>query len=480
MVGRFHGTPYLRAERGLGTRRVQNCNLAGELDAAGMALEDTLGQSARRLDLARFRQRRRAYIEAAGAVPAATPMWIGRAGWLADAQRWVLGDGAAVLRGRLAPEKFLTLCRAAARYADSATGRHMAATAKTLARDSGYSVRTVGTWRKLLAESGLGVLARQGCGGGGRPNRAPVWHLISRPEQGTCHLPPSRRDRRLSPVKNYSPSAQARTKPSSTPPKTSPPQRRWAPQRPPRPLALQRLAATLVAQCQGLHPGHIGSVCDAIRGAGIDATAVTAAQIRGALDADMRETGCRWPDQITRPGAFLRYRLNRVSARLDALTQASTGGGCAAAGGLEEGTGQRPADPAVRAAAMAAIPAVGPRTRPTSASDERDATETARCDLCDDNGMRGMHLCDHIDHAAAAKRGMDTIRRAMGWDQRTRPVLQSRNTARTETVVSEHVCEICGTTVEQRPSERHAPLCAACSAVMDRDAMEVADVPVIA
>jgi len=464
LEGRFHGTPYPRAERGLGTRRVQNCNLADELDAAGLALEDTLRQSARQLDRARFRQRRRAYIEAAGAVPATVPMWTGRAAWLADAQLWTLLDGDAVLRGRMRPHVFLALCEAASRYADSATGRNMAATAAALARDAGYSERTVSTWRAVLAESGLGVLARQGSGGSGRPNRVPVWHLVSRAgvaQPRTCDLPSLRSSRGSSHLENNSPSAHTRSKHSATTrPGSSPPRRRRAPQRPPRPLPLQRLAGELAAAMHGLDRGHIGAVCDAIRQAGIDPAAVTAAQIRVALDADMRETGWSWPDQITRPGAFLRYRLSRISGRLDALIQASTGGGCAAAGSLEEGSRQRPADPAVRAAAMAAIP--------------------ARCDLCDDHGMRGMYVCDHIDHASVAKRGMDMIRRAMGWDQRTRAVLQSRNTARTETVVSEHACEICGTAVEWRSSERDARLCAACSAVMDRDGTEVSGVPVVA
>lgn len=37
------------------------------------------------------------------------------------------------------------------------------------------------------------------------------------------------------------------------------------------------------------------------------------------------------------------------------------------------------------------------------------------CDLCDANGDRGGHPCDHVDWAAAAKRGMAMIRHAMGW-----------------------------------------------------------------
>jgi hypothetical protein len=44
-----------------------------------------------------------------------------------------------------------------------------------------------------------------------------------------------------------------------------------------------------------------------------------------------------------------------------------------------------------------------------------DPYEIADCEHCDDRGMRGMYACDHIDHAAAASRGMALIRREMGW-----------------------------------------------------------------
>ena len=46
-----------------------------------------------------------------------------------------------------------------------------------------------------------------------------------------------------------------------------------------------------------------------------------------------------------------------------------------------------------------------------------DRYSIENCGLCDDEGKRigGMHRCDHIDHARAAKRGMDLIREAMGW-----------------------------------------------------------------
>ena len=55
---------------------------------------------------------------------------------------------------------FWDLCVVAGRYADRATERNMAATAEMLER-------AVSRGRTLLAESGLGALARQGSGGGG-------------------------------------------------------------------------------------------------------------------------------------------------------------------------------------------------------------------------------------------------------------------------------------------------------------------------
>lgn len=35
------------------------------------------------------------------------------------------------------------------------------------------------------------------------------------------------------------------------------------------------------------------------------------------------------------------------------------------------------------------------------------------CPLCDDTGIRNGFPCDHIDHAAAARRGMTLIRAAL-------------------------------------------------------------------
>lgn len=47
-----------------------------------------------------------------------------------------------------------------------------------------------------------------------------------------------------------------------------------------------------------------------------------------------------------------------------------------------------------------------------------EMVDRAECELCDDQGIRlnGFDRCDHIDHGAAAKRGMDMIRETMGWN----------------------------------------------------------------
>ena len=39
------------------------------------------------------------------------------------------------------------------------------------------------------------------------------------------------------------------------------------------------------------------------------------------------------------------------------------------------------------------------------------------CQLCDRDGIRNGFPCDHTDHADAARRGMNMIRQAMGWNR---------------------------------------------------------------
>jgi len=49
-------------------------------------------------------------------------------------------------------------------------------------------------------------------------------------------------------------------------------------------------------------------------------------------------------------------------------------------------------------------------------ADEYDRMcEIVECELCDDHGKRGMFVCDHIDYASTARRGIAAVRAAMGW-----------------------------------------------------------------
>lgn len=219
----------------------------------------------------------------------------------------------------------MTVAEVLAQFSDSADGRHCAVTNRTAAQLAGCSERTVSTVRSILAASGFAVLAHQGCGGGGRPHRVAVWHLIGRrppvDRSVVCELPPSRRDRGLSHPAGNKPKT-ARTRAGKI---ASNKAKRSRHGRPPRPLPLQRLAADLVSQTQGLANGHIGAICDVLSAAGIDPNRITAQRIRRLLEADMRERGWSWPDEIERPAAFLAYGLNRISDKLTSSPSVEVG-----------------------------------------------------------------------------------------------------------------------------------------------------------
>lgn len=81
----------------------------------------------------------------------------------------------------------------------------------------------------------------------------------------------------------------------------------------PRPIALQRAAAQLIAHTPALRtPGHAGRICDVLGAAGIDTTRWTGRGIARALTEDTETRGWTWPAHIARPGAFLRWRLAQI------------------------------------------------------------------------------------------------------------------------------------------------------------------------
>ncbi len=278
-------------------------------------------------------ERRRGWVERAGACGPRAPMWTSRSSWLDGLQRWAqspaLGQLCTEQRVSITATTLLSIAGVMAEHADHATGRHVAVTRATIAARVGCDVRTITAAWRVLRASQWAVEAQRGHGSPGTPSvgrRPSVYHLVPRREARPAsprpvhdpvqdfHLPPSGGLSLLTPVGRNSPSGRASAPAHEDSRKgfktraVCPPRRST-----PRPLATQRLAAALVAAAHGLDRVHIGTICDALTAAGIDPLVWTAQDITDALNADMRARGATWPDHITNPGAFLSSRLRRLT-----------------------------------------------------------------------------------------------------------------------------------------------------------------------
>ena len=253
-------------------------------------------------------------------------MWTSRAGWLDGLRQWAqspaLGQLCAEERVSITSATLLSIAAVMAEHADHATGRHVAVTRATIASRVGCDVRTITAAWRVLRVSQWAVEAQRGHGSPGTPSigrRPSVYHLVprrdprpvTRPVVHDFHLPPSGGVSSFSPVGSYSPSGRASApahRISDNTPRQARPWRTTA-----RPLAIQRLAAGLVAITHGLDRAHIGTICDALTAAGIDPTVWSAHAVNEKLNTDMRARGLTWPDHIANPGAFLHSRLRRLS-----------------------------------------------------------------------------------------------------------------------------------------------------------------------
>lgn len=275
----------------------------------------------------KIRKARREWIVRVGESPAELPMWTSRDGWLTEVSGWLATDDglAECARLHIRPERVLRAAVVLAAHADHATGRNCAVSNATVAAGAGCSERTVTNARVVLGTSGLAVEIQRGTGSKTTPGygrRPSVWHLISRPTpvsktvamKNVCELPPSRRDRRISPERSQSPSARKRARGIKPDTHTSSPKRdrRCAP----RPLHVQLLAAEILHNRPiGLDRGHIGRICDALTNSGLDLTAWTAKALLAALNADMKTRGWDWPNHVKNPSAFLKSRLQLLPVR---------------------------------------------------------------------------------------------------------------------------------------------------------------------
>ncbi|WP_264065529.1 rep protein [Mycolicibacterium komossense] len=271
-------------------------------------------------------ERRREWVQRAGACAPRAPMWTSRAGWLDGLRQWAHSPAFSQVcteeRVSITAATLLSIATVMAEHADHATGRHVAVTRATIASRVGCDVRTITAAWRVLRVSQWAVEAQRGHGSPGTPStgrRPSVYHLVprrearpvTRPVVHDFHLPPSGGVSSFSPVGSYSPSGHA-SAPAHRIPDNKPRQARpWRTTA--RPLAIQRLAAGLVAITYGLDRTHIGAICDALTAAGIDPTVWSARAINDKLNTDMRARGLTWPDHIANPGAFLHSRLRRLS-----------------------------------------------------------------------------------------------------------------------------------------------------------------------
>lgn len=325
----------------------------------------------------------RGWIERAGANAPRAPMWTSRESWLTAVSTWAHTSGftacCEAAGVSITSSTVLAIARVMAAHADHASGRHCAVTRATIAETVGCDVQTVTRAWRLLRTAGWAVEAQRGHGSPGTPaagRRPSVYHLVPRRSSmrtvGNVYLPPEAGFSSFTPVGSSSPRARERAEKMSLIENRP---RRGRGAAPPRPLAVQQLAAVLARDCHGLDRGHIGAVCDVLIAVGVDPAHWSARAIRARLEADMRARGGTWPDRIERPAAFLASRLRRLDWQPPATAGDPTAGAVA---GPERPANRpaataataAPATPAQRAAHRARIDtaiAAARRTRATAA-----------------------------------------------------------------------------------------------------------------
>lgn len=124
---------------------------------------------------------RRDWIVRAGCVPAGTPMWPSRDGWLDDLATWLDTDeGRAACARKVRVQMVLRVAEALAAHADHDTGRHCAVTNAVIAQATGCTPRTVSTVRGIVRDGGFAAEVHRGTGSAATPSttrRPSVWHL---------------------------------------------------------------------------------------------------------------------------------------------------------------------------------------------------------------------------------------------------------------------------------------------------------------
>lgn len=295
------------------------------------------------------------------ATAAVTPAWTSRRAWMAQVEHAVNTDAghAACRANKTTPDTVLRHAAVYATHVDSATGRGLTASRKTLASQVGMSPKAEQRARNVLSALELIVTAAVG------RTLTTVEHLAAALHHGTsqsraastlhlstprhlAHIRPAPSKRAKARISPAATRAKGRTKATAENPRSTPetaptssknrdhlslsgfsPEyfslsdvthqtrtraRRRDDAKMPRPLHLQRAAAQLLHEAPGLRGvTHIGSVCAVLESVGIDTTTWTGVDIARALDRDTQRRGWMWPAEITDPCALLAWRLRRIS-----------------------------------------------------------------------------------------------------------------------------------------------------------------------
>lgn len=163
-----------------------------------------------------------------------------------------------------------------------------------------------------------------------------------------------------------------------------------------------------MAITHGLDRAHIGAICDALSGAGVDPAVWSARAVNDVLNADMRARGTTWPDHIANPGAFLASRLRRLSWTRPE-TAPKKAGGCAAAS-----IDQTPRPVVLTDAARARITAAREEIRRVLTERAQRPCEEHTSSTPATSSRRGIGLSERTRHGGAMNRLADDHRAVRG------------------------------------------------------------------
>ncbi|PVX59669.1 hypothetical protein [Rhodococcus globerulus] len=289
---------------------------------------------------------------------ARTPVWSGRAQWQHQVRTLLNSPTGTEIckKNTISTEAAFAVAVTHACFAEGKTGRGVTASRERIANRAGVSVSVVKRARRVLGALGMAVeqergryltklesMAAEAHHGHRQFRAASVWALISPRAAVQALAPPMKKATRATRATRaalrsaaYRVRTASRTSPhpSGRGPlspsggfvlqslvfKFSPTHAHTRAGRPkntrkstPRPIELQRTTAHLIAHIPALKTTkHVGHICDVLANTDIDTARWTGRDIARELTTDTQSRGWVWPAQLTRPTAFLRWRLAQI------------------------------------------------------------------------------------------------------------------------------------------------------------------------